>query len=625
MNGEVGRRGGLRTIGDTLSVAKNTGKGDAPELYEFGPFRLEPNERKLSRGNQTVALTPKSFDTLHLLVRNSGHLLEKDELIRMLWPDTFVEEGCLSNNIFLLRKALGDDSEYIETVPRRGYRFVGSVRVLPNTDAAQEAAAERTGAPRRHALTRLIVLPFRILRPNEASDFLSISLPDAITNSLAAVDSLVVRSTMAALRFTGREVNVTMIAEQAQVDAILTGTILSDGENLRITSQLVEAPDGTLLWSNTSKVPLRDIFQLQDDLVDRIVKSLALPLNAREHRALKHDVPASALAYEFYLRANQLVTASYDIQNMRLARELYLRSIELDPNYSPAWACLGRAHHYIAKFSAEDDAVNLSGAEEAFEKAFQLNPNLALAHNFYTSPQTDSGRSIEAMERLLKRAQTHRNDPNLFTGLVQACRYCDLLEASVAAHNRARQLDPQARTSVAYSYLHLGNFQKALDYCPSRTDGFIFVPCLLALGREQDLITLCLENEKTLPQQYRSWPVAVRAYLDGDLEKSRRAYHQALRELPMLSKDPEACFCIACLLARVNDTERALEFLSLALESGYRCHHALLHHPGLESLRTHSRFAELVSRAAEMSIQARTVFVDNGGDRLLGVQATTVT
>jgi tetratricopeptide (TPR) repeat protein len=146
----------------------------------------------------------------------------------------------------------------------------------------------------------------------------------------------------------------------------------------------------------------------------------------------------------------------------------------------------------------------------------------------------------------------------------------------------------------------------------------------LALGREQDLVTLCRESEKTLPQQYRSWPIANLAYLAGDLKKSRRAYHQALRELPMLSRDPEACFCIACLLARVNDTERALEFLSLALESGYRCHHALLHDPGLESLRNHSRFAGLVSRAAEMSVQARTVFVENDGDQLLGVQVTTV-
>jgi DNA-binding winged helix-turn-helix (wHTH) protein len=120
---------GLR---DPPSSVKETPSKETPRLYEFGPFRLDPTERKLLRGNEIVALTPKAFDTLRLLVRNSGHLLEKDELIAMLWPDTFVEEGSLSNNIFLLRKALGEDTEYIETVPRRGYRFVGAVRQLPH-------------------------------------------------------------------------------------------------------------------------------------------------------------------------------------------------------------------------------------------------------------------------------------------------------------------------------------------------------------------------------------------------------------------------------------------------------------------------------------------------------------
>jgi Tol biopolymer transport system component/DNA-binding winged helix-turn-helix (wHTH) protein len=130
MGDEIGQRGGSR-IRDALIVAREAHR-DTPELYEFGSFRLEPAERKLMRGNEAVVLTPKAFDTLVLLVRNSGHLLEKDELIRILWPDSFVEEGNLSNNIFLLRKALGEDPPYIETIPKRGYRFAGAVRQLPN-------------------------------------------------------------------------------------------------------------------------------------------------------------------------------------------------------------------------------------------------------------------------------------------------------------------------------------------------------------------------------------------------------------------------------------------------------------------------------------------------------------
>jgi DNA-binding winged helix-turn-helix (wHTH) protein/Tol biopolymer transport system component len=128
---ESGRFGGSKNIRDSLIVSSETADRNRPEIYEFGPFRLEPAERKLLRGGEVVALTPKVFDTLVMLVRHSGHLLEKDDLIRSLWPDSFVEEGNLSNNIFVLRKALGNDREYIETVPRRGYRFVGAVRQLP--------------------------------------------------------------------------------------------------------------------------------------------------------------------------------------------------------------------------------------------------------------------------------------------------------------------------------------------------------------------------------------------------------------------------------------------------------------------------------------------------------------
>src|SRR5580658_3580952 len=132
MSNDTSQRSASGGHRDSLSAAKGTPSQEAPRLYEFGPFRMDPAERKLLRGNAMVALTPKAFDTLHLLVRNSGHLLEKDELIRMLWPDTFVEEGSLSNNIFLLRKALGEDPAFIETVPRRGYRFIGAVRRFPD-------------------------------------------------------------------------------------------------------------------------------------------------------------------------------------------------------------------------------------------------------------------------------------------------------------------------------------------------------------------------------------------------------------------------------------------------------------------------------------------------------------
>jgi len=152
MSEEFGRLAGSRSIRDTLIVPGEAADRNRHEIYEFGPFLLEPAERKLLRGSEVVALTPKVFDLLVMLVRNNGHLLDKDELIRSLWPDSFVEEGNLSNNIFVLRKALGNDHEYIETVPRRGYRFTGAVLQLPHAAPAQlqEAPPGRPELARFH-------------------------------------------------------------------------------------------------------------------------------------------------------------------------------------------------------------------------------------------------------------------------------------------------------------------------------------------------------------------------------------------------------------------------------------------------------------------------------------------
>ena len=156
MSEERRRQPSSEGLRDSPLVAQETPSQETLRPYEFGPFRLDPAERRLLRGNEIVALTPKAFDTLHLLVRNSGRLLEKDDLIRMLWPDRFVEEGSLSNHIFLLRKALGDDLAFIETVPRRGYRFVGAVRQFP-------LAAPTSTEP----LASIAVLPFLFLNEVE--------------------------------------------------------------------------------------------------------------------------------------------------------------------------------------------------------------------------------------------------------------------------------------------------------------------------------------------------------------------------------------------------------------------------------------------------------------------------
>src|ERR1700730_16120335 len=172
-----------------------------------------------------------------------------------------------------------------------------------------------------------------------------------LNRPLHELSGLGVRSTAGAGRFVGTEIDFARIAAEAHVDLVMTGTLLRAGEVIRVNTQLVGAPGGSVLWSHTAQSTLRDVFQLQDDLVHRIVASLSLPLTAQEHQLLKHDMPASSTAYEFYLRGNQMLHQANIglLDPAKLARDLYLQSVEDDSQYAPAWANLGRCYRVLGK------------------------------------------------------------------------------------------------------------------------------------------------------------------------------------------------------------------------------------------------------------------------------------
>jgi TolB-like protein len=201
------------------------------------------------------------------------------------------------------------------------------------------------------ALTRLVVLPFRMLRPDPETDFLAFSLPDAIATSLSGIGSLVVRSSATAARFAGEAPDLKALASEADVDRVVMGTLLRSGDQVRASAQLVEAPGGTLITSHTVQSSLGDLFHLQDDIAQRVVESLALPLG-RSSDSPTPQAPHNAGAYGLYLRANELAR-SYD--GLQQARELYQRCLDLDASFAPAWAQLGRCHRVIGKY-IEDSA-----------------------------------------------------------------------------------------------------------------------------------------------------------------------------------------------------------------------------------------------------------------------------
>ena len=313
-----------------------------------------------------------------------------------------------------------------------------------------------------HALTRLVVLPFRVLRPDPETDFLAFSLPDAIATSLSGIGSLIVRSSATAARFAGEAPDLKALAAEADVDRVVMGTLLRSGDQLRAAAQLVEAPGGTLLTSHTVQSSLGDLFRLQDDIARRVVEALSLPLT-EESPSPTPDAPHNARAYELYLRANELAR-TYD--GLARARDLYQRCLELDPSFAPAWAHLGRCHRVIGKYidGAPDSEAR---AEEAFRRALELNPRLSVAHKFYANLEADIGQAQRALVRLLGEANRHGNDPELFAGLVHACRYCGLYEESIAAHAEARRLDPNVPTSLEQTLLMTGDIERLLAVEPA--------------------------------------------------------------------------------------------------------------------------------------------------------------
>ena len=470
-----------------------------------------------------------------------------------------------------------------------------------------------------HRVTRLIALPFRILRPDADSDFLAFAIPEAITTSLAGVGSLIVRSSAAAARFTGG-FDPKQLAEEADVDVALTGTLIRGGDQIRVTTHLVELPAGTVLWSLTSQATVSDVFELQDRLTQRIVESLELPLSEREARILRRDVPASPRAHEFYLRAGQQGESP---ESWAVARDLYLRAIDEDSRYAPAWARLARINLLLGKYG-KDSAGMYEQAEAAARRALELNPDLPMGHNALAHIEVTTGRARDAMLRLLDRVAAGTNEPGVFGGLVTAFRFCGLLEASCAAHEQARQLDPKFSTSAAHSYWMLGRYDEAIAAVdPERDFGdaaFIYE----SMGRHADAVAVFEDRKRRLAtlgsrsaEFYFRIFDAFRAAIEGDYEQTMAVFGH-LGSFP----DPEGQYYMARSLAHVGAVQQAMERMIVSVDGGFFCYPFFVRDPWMDALRGDARFVEVLRRAESVWRDAQRAFEAHPGSRVLAVGRT---
>jgi DNA-binding winged helix-turn-helix (wHTH) protein len=333
--------------------------------YEFGPFQFDLSKLVLTRAGETVSLTPKATDILCRLVSRAGHLVEKDELLKEVWPDTFVEEANLTQHIFALRKALGDDRagpKYIETVTRRGYRFIATVRVvevdenqLANAPAGGVVLPELNGSGNHSPV--VAVLPFMNVMSDPEVEYLVQGIADNLINNLSRISKLRVMSRSAVFRYRKKEIDPQQAGRDLGAQVVLVGKINSrPGQNV-IDVELVDTSTGWQLWGESFDSENSDLLEIQDTITRQIVATLKLKLSGDEEKRITARYTENAEAYQSYLEGRHH-WSRYTRSGIERAIRHFGNAIEIDGNYALAYAGIIDCYLRLATnyLPPEDDA-----------------------------------------------------------------------------------------------------------------------------------------------------------------------------------------------------------------------------------------------------------------------------
>jgi DNA-binding winged helix-turn-helix (wHTH) protein/TolB-like protein len=637
------------------------------QFYEFGPFVLDTVQHVLLREQQAVPLTPKTYDALLVLVKNSGRMLTKEELMRAVWPDSFVEESNLTQQISTIRKTLrespGEDL-YIVTVAGRGYRFTASVKAWSTEDLDQntellapiklvptpgvERAAralneseeafpvgardivrrhwhnaviillvlgvglgavvysryQRPAAARQAAQEprRLAILPFRNLRQDAGDEFLGFSLADAVITKLGYVSALTVRPSSSVEKYRNQIIDIRKVAAELDVDTLLASTFIREGDDLRITSQLIDVKTEKLLWKGTIDLKYEKLLTVQDNVSHQIVKGLELNLSPSEVERLRPYAPVGAVAYEYYLRGVDL----YSRNDFPMAIKLLEKSAEIEPNYALTWAHLGRAYSAHASFEL-GGREHYHKAEAAYERALSLQPAQIEARMYMANLFTDTGRVEQAIPLLREALKTNPNHAELHWELGYAYRFGGMLNESVSECERARELDPWVKlnSSALNTYLYLGEYDKFLESLP-KTEDIAFISFYHGFGEYYK------KNDQQAAKEFDHAFELDPALLQAKIGKALSAaigHHESnglaiLREAETRIEerkvgDPEAIYKVAQAYARLGDKDSALRILQLSVENGFFSYPYFTEDPLLDSLRKEPRFAQFMKIAEE--------------------------
>lgn len=468
-------------------------------IFEFEDYVLKPSERLLLRNGNPVPLKAKVFETLLNLVRNHGRVLSKEDLMKLIWSDRFVEESNLAQYVFILRRILGEnpqDHRFIVTIPGHGYRFVAKVNeVAENINGNSATAAAGDGKPR---IRSIAILPPAFLDPDRQEEFLALALADTLITHLSTNKSVSVRSTAAVLRYTASGKDPIVIGQEIKVDAVMSGTIYKIRENLIINLQLTNVATQETIWANRYEVGATDFLELQTEIATEVADALTVELTADERTAAQ-KMPDSQELYQKYLKGRFLwekrseaglleglacvkeivevepdfalahigIADSYLLLGEYLylspdasfpfAREAAERAIDLDPKLPEGYASMGEYFHYYEK--------DWPKAEEQYLKSIRLNPNYSCARHWYAWSLMCTGRFDEAREQIELAQQVDPSSVALSTSRGIPFYFKRDFERAIRQFELVLDIDPQltyARNFLASALVHGGYVNAAI-------------------------------------------------------------------------------------------------------------------------------------------------------------------
>jgi TolB-like protein/DNA-binding winged helix-turn-helix (wHTH) protein/Tfp pilus assembly protein PilF len=617
-------------------------------IYEFGRFRLDREARLLLSNGKTVPLTRKVLDLLLVLVENRGQLLAKDDLMKAVWPDTFVEEGNLTSNISILRKELGappGGGEYIETIPKRGYRFVGVVTEVQNGASSAAAPAPKPAVrsrvllaasgivlgsllvlyltgwfpklPGLYAPTRieaLAVLPLENLSGDRAQDYFADGMTEALTTDLGKVGSLQVISRSAVMRYKGTRKPVAEIAKELKVDAVVEGSVLRSGDRVRITAHLVHSATNRQLWTESYERDVRDIVGLQSEVARSIAGEVRVKLTPQERARLTKAGTVNPEAYDHYLRA-KFIAGRLNKADNETAIERLERAVAIDPTFAGAHAALARTYADRFFYLAPEEQKQLEvKAYAAVEKALSIDSDLAEAYlaraRLLWTPANHfpHERTIQEFRRALA---LNPNSEEAHTGLARGYSHIGLLDEGLQEARKASAISPSDAFPLFYTAVALvfqGKYKQALDVwlsvprevLPSVVEANTAYS-LFQLGREGDARNR-LEEFSSHPSEDTGGVVAgMQALVFAATGAERNAEERIERVAQQrgFGQFHHAAYFVACAYARMNKPDLAIRWLQETADTGLPCYPLFERDANLNPIRKDPRFSVFLARMKE--------------------------